>query len=47
MQDKFHKGGMVAPQQASVDDAKAWLRDEMASGGATCRKRTSSSTSEL
>ena len=22
MQDKFHKGGMVAPQQASVDDAK-------------------------
>ena len=31
MQDKFHKGGMVAPQQASVDDAKAWLRDEMAS----------------
>jgi len=31
MQDKFQKGGMVAPQQASVDDAKAWLRDEMAS----------------
>ncbi len=31
MQEKFQKGGMVAPQQASVDDAKAWLREEMAS----------------
>ena len=30
MQDKFHKGGMVAPQQASVDDAKV-AADEMAS----------------
>jgi tripartite-type tricarboxylate transporter receptor subunit TctC len=31
MQERFQKGGMAAPQQASVDDAKAWLRDEMAS----------------
>ena len=31
MQDKFRKGGMVAPQQASVDDARAWLQEEMAS----------------
>jgi tripartite-type tricarboxylate transporter receptor subunit TctC len=31
MQEKFEKGGMTAPQQGSVEDAKAWLRDEMAS----------------
>ena len=47
MQDKFHKGGMVAPQQASLDDAKAWLRTRWPPGGETSRKQTSSSTSEL
>ena len=31
MQERFQKGGMVAPQQASIEDAKAWLREEMAS----------------
>ena len=31
MQEKFQKGGMAAPQQASIDDARAWLREEMAS----------------
>ncbi len=35
MQEKFHKGGMVAPQQASVDDAKAWLPRKWRPGGAT------------
>jgi tripartite-type tricarboxylate transporter receptor subunit TctC len=30
MQDAFQKGGMAAPAQASVGDAKAWLREEMA-----------------
>jgi tripartite-type tricarboxylate transporter receptor subunit TctC len=31
MQDAFQKGGLAAPAQASVGDAKAWLREEMAS----------------
>src|SRR5882762_298168 len=31
MQDAFQKGGMAAPAQASVSDARAWLREEMAS----------------
>ena len=31
MQDAFQKGGMAAPAQTSVGDAKAWLREEMAS----------------
>jgi tripartite-type tricarboxylate transporter receptor subunit TctC len=31
MQDAFQKSGMAAPAQASVGDAKAWLREEMAS----------------
>jgi tripartite-type tricarboxylate transporter receptor subunit TctC len=31
MQEIFQKGGMAAPQQSSVEDAKAWLREEMAS----------------
>jgi tripartite-type tricarboxylate transporter receptor subunit TctC len=31
LQEAFRKGGMVAPHQSSVDDARAWLRDEMAS----------------
>jgi tripartite-type tricarboxylate transporter receptor subunit TctC len=31
MQEALQKGGMVAPAQSSVDDARAWLRDEMAS----------------
>ena len=31
MRDAFQKGGMAAPAQASVGDAKAWLREEMAS----------------
>ena len=31
MQDRFQKGGMTAPQQGSVEDARAWLREEMAS----------------
>ena len=30
MKTAFEKGGMAAPQQSSIDDAKAWLRDEMA-----------------
>ena len=29
MQDIFQKGGMAAPAQASVEDARAWLREEM------------------
>jgi tripartite-type tricarboxylate transporter receptor subunit TctC len=31
LQEAFQKGGMVAPRQSSVDDARAWLQDEMAS----------------
>ena len=31
MRDAFQKGGMAAPAQTSVGDAKAWLREEMAS----------------
>jgi len=31
LQEKFQKGGMTVPTQASVDDARAWLREEMAS----------------
>jgi len=30
LQAAFEKGGMVVPNQSSVDDAQAWLRDEMA-----------------
>jgi tripartite-type tricarboxylate transporter receptor subunit TctC len=30
VQAAFEKGGMVAPEQSSVDDAAAWLREEMA-----------------
>jgi tripartite-type tricarboxylate transporter receptor subunit TctC len=30
VQEAFKKGGMVAPSQSSAEDAKAWLRDEMA-----------------
>src|SRR5215468_4279401 len=29
LQAAFEQGGMVVPKQASVDDAQAWLRDEM------------------
>ncbi len=29
MQQTFERGGMTAPSQNSVDDAKAWLKDEM------------------
>jgi len=31
MQEAFRKGGMAAPTQSSVSDARAWLREEMAS----------------
>ncbi len=31
MQDAFARGGMLAPRETSVADAKAWLREEMAS----------------
>ncbi len=31
MQERFQKGGMTVPAQASVDDARAWLREQMAS----------------
>jgi tripartite-type tricarboxylate transporter receptor subunit TctC len=31
MQEVLQKGGMTAPAQSSVNDAKAWLREEMAS----------------
>jgi tripartite-type tricarboxylate transporter receptor subunit TctC len=31
MQEAFRKGGMAAPTQSSVSDARAWLRGEMAS----------------
>jgi tripartite-type tricarboxylate transporter receptor subunit TctC len=31
MQDAFARGGMLAPRETSVEDAKAWLREEMAS----------------
>ena len=31
MQEAFERGGMVVPRQSSLDDAKGWLRDEMAS----------------
>lgn len=31
MQEAFVRGGMVVPRQSSLDDAKGWLRDEMAS----------------
>jgi len=30
MQEIMQKGGMTAPQQASVEDARKWLREEMA-----------------
>ena len=30
MQDAFESGGMVVPPQSSLDDARAWLRNEMA-----------------
>jgi len=30
MQEIMQKGGMTAPQQASVEDARTWLREEMA-----------------
>ena len=30
LQAAFEKGGMMVPHQSSVDDAQAWLRDEMA-----------------
>jgi tripartite-type tricarboxylate transporter receptor subunit TctC len=31
LQDAFHRGGMVASPPGSLADARAWLRDEMAS----------------
>jgi len=31
MQEAFARGGMVVPRQSSLQDPKAWLRDEMAS----------------
>jgi tripartite-type tricarboxylate transporter receptor subunit TctC len=31
MQEAFARGGMMVPRQASLDDAKGWLREEMAS----------------
>ena len=31
MQEAYGRGGMVVPRQSSLDDAKGWLRDEMAS----------------
>jgi tripartite-type tricarboxylate transporter receptor subunit TctC len=31
MQDAFARGGMVVPRQSSLEDAKGWLRGEMAS----------------
>jgi tripartite-type tricarboxylate transporter receptor subunit TctC len=31
LQEAFARGGMMAPRQASLDDAKGWLKDEMAS----------------
>jgi tripartite-type tricarboxylate transporter receptor subunit TctC len=31
LQDAFHKGGMVTPPAGSLDDARTWLRQEMAS----------------
>jgi tripartite-type tricarboxylate transporter receptor subunit TctC len=31
MQEAFARGGMMAPRQASLDDAKGWLKEEMAS----------------
>jgi tripartite-type tricarboxylate transporter receptor subunit TctC len=30
LQAAFEKGGMMVPRQSSVDDAQAWLKDEMA-----------------
>src|SRR5437763_9904328 len=32
MQEAFERGGMVVPRQSALEDAKGWLRDEMASG---------------
>ena len=31
MQEAFARGGMVVPRQSALEDAKGWLRDEMAS----------------
>src|SRR3954451_1653800 len=31
MQEAFARGGMVLPRPSSLEDPKAWLRDEMAS----------------
>jgi tripartite-type tricarboxylate transporter receptor subunit TctC len=31
MRDAFARGGMVAPRHASLDETRAWIRDEMAS----------------
>jgi hypothetical protein len=31
MQEAFARGGMVVPRKSSLDDARGWLRDEMAS----------------
>jgi tripartite-type tricarboxylate transporter receptor subunit TctC len=31
MQEAFARGGMVVPRQASLDDAKGWLKEEMVS----------------
>src|SRR5262245_52916647 len=31
MQEAFARGGMMVPRQASLDDAKGWLKEEMAS----------------
>jgi tripartite-type tricarboxylate transporter receptor subunit TctC len=30
LQEAFEKGGMMVPRQSSVEDAQAWLKDEMA-----------------
>jgi tripartite-type tricarboxylate transporter receptor subunit TctC len=30
LQEAFEKSGMMVPRQSSVDDAQAWLKDEMA-----------------
>jgi tripartite-type tricarboxylate transporter receptor subunit TctC len=31
MQEAFARGGMLVPRQSALEDAKGWLRDEMAS----------------
>src|SRR5262249_17810211 len=31
MQEAFARGGMLVPRQSALEDAKGWLKDEMAS----------------